>query len=157
MNLRIIKSMLVCVVATGCVFLLSTEIFAQASAKIAGATPVNKTTGKSSTILIQQNQLNLLKANIERQLRVAQRCVKVSSLPVLLRDPQGNVNQVPKNDITFCNRKAKSLTRELAAIERQILNLTKDGQVTGIYIADAAAKAALAKRATFKDSLSAEQ
>ena len=156
MKLKKIKTILIFVAVTSCVLWSSTELFAQASAKIASATPVNKTTGKSSSISIQQNQLNLLKVNIERQLRVAQRCVKVSSLPVLLRDPQGNVNQVPKNDITFCNRKAKSLTRELAAINRQIADLNQDAQVAGIYIADLAAKAALAKRATFRDSISAE-
>lgn len=156
MNINIIRTGLVCMAIAVSVCLMSVNAFAQASAKIASATPVNKSSGKSSTVSIRQNQLNIFKANIERQLRKAQRCVQVSRLPVLLRDPQGNVNQVPKIDIVFCSRQVQVLSRELAAINRQLADLPKDSQSAAAYLSDQAAQAALFKRLQTSDSLSSQ-
>lgn len=156
MNINMIRTGLLCVAVATLSCLMSAEVFAQASAKIASATPVNKSSGKSSTVSIRQNQLNIFKANIERQLRKAQRCVQVSRLPVLLRDPQGNVNQVPKIDIVFCSRQVQVLSRELAAINRQLADLPKDSQSAAGYLSDQAAQAALFKRLQTSDSLSSQ-
>lgn len=143
----IMKSVLIYVAMIGgCLFMMSGDVLAQASAKVASATPVSKSATQSSFIPVRQNQLNIYKANLERQLRVAQRCVSVSSLPVLLRDPQGNVNQTPKNDIVFCSRQVKVLSREIAAVNKQIADLAKDAQPVANYLARKAAEAALAKR-----------
>lgn len=140
----------------GCMLLLSDELFAQASAKIATATPVNKSTGKSSTISIRQNQLNNYLANLQRRLKVAQRCVQVSRLPVLLRDPQGNVNQVPKTDIVFCGRQVQVLSREIAAVSKQLADLSRDAVPAANYIARKSAEAAYAKRLGITDFLTSE-
>ena len=156
MKIQIVKHFMIGLAAIVCLLALTCDAFAQASAKVASATPVNKTTGRSSSVSIRQNELNLYKANLERQLRVAQRCVETSRLPVLLRDPQGNVNQVPKIDIVFCSRKVRVLSRELAAVNKQLADLSKDGQVAAGYIAEKSAQAGLAKRLQFRDSLSQE-
>lgn len=142
-------------IATSALFVCN-DAFAQASAKIASATPVSKTTGRSSSVSIRQNQLNIFKANIERQLRKAQRCVQVSRLPVLLRDPQGNVNQVPKIDIVFCSRQVQVLSRELAAINKQLAELSKDTQLAINYINRKATEAAYAKRIGITESVISE-
>lgn len=146
MKIQIVKHFMIGLAAIVCLLALTCDAFAQASAKVASATPVNKTTGRSSSVSIRQNELNLYKANLERQLRVAQRCVETSRLPVLLRDPQGNVNQVPKIDIVFCSRKVRVLSRELAAVNRQLADLSKDGQLAANYISRKAAEAAYARR-----------
>ncbi len=156
MKLKNFKTILIFVAVSGCVLWSSTELFAQASAKIASATPVNKSSGKGASASIRQNELNIAKANVERRLRVAQRCVQVSRLPVLLRDPQGNVNQVPKNDIVFCSKQIQSLSRELAAINRQLADLSKDSQSAANYLARKAAEAAYAKRLGLSESLLSE-
>ncbi len=146
MKIQIVKHFTISLAALVCLLALTCDAFGQASAKVASATPVNKTTGRSSSLSIRQNELNLYKANLERQLRVAQRCVETSRLPVLLRDPQGNVNQVPKIDIVFCSRKVRVLSRELAAVNKQLADLSKDGQLAANYISRKAAEAAYARR-----------
>ncbi|MGD9819294.1 MAG: hypothetical protein AB7V04_11420 [Desulfomonilaceae bacterium] len=146
MKRQIVKHFTISLAALVCLLALTCDAFAQASAKVASATPVNKTTGRSSSVSIRENELNLYKANLERQLRVAQRCVETARLPVLLRDPQGNVNQVPKIDIVFCSGKVRVLSRELAAVNRQLADLSKDGQLAANYISRKAAEAAYARR-----------
>ncbi len=156
MNINIIRTVPVCMAIAVSICLMSGNVFAQASAKIASATPVNKSSGKSSTISIRQNQLSIFKANIERQLKKAQRCVQVSRLPVLLRDPQGNVNQVPKIDIVFCSRQVQVLSRELAAVNKQLAELAQDSQLVINYVNRKAAEAAFAKRIGLPESALAE-
>lgn len=139
-----------------CLTIIPSYALAQASAKVASATPVTKSTARGTSILIRQNQLNIYKANLERQLKVAQRCVEVSRLPVLLRDPQGNVNQVPKTDIVFCSRQIKVLTREIAAVSKQLADLSKDAVPAANYLARRAAEAALARRLGLESTASSE-
>ena len=87
---------------------------------------------------------------------MAQRCVEVSRLPVLLRDPQGNVNQVPKTDIVFCSRQIKVLSREIAAVSKQLADLSKDAVPAANYLARRAAEAALARRLGLESTASSE-
>ncbi len=129
-----------------CLIMTPQVVFGQASAKVATATPVLKSTARGSSVSIRQNQLNIYKANLERRLRVAQRCVNISRMPVLLRDPQGNVNQVPKNDIVFCAKEVKILGLQIAAINRELADLSRDGQAAANYLTRKANEAAIAKR-----------
>ena len=151
-----LRSGITFLIVTFVIAVIPSYALAQASAKVASATPVTKSSGKGTSTSIRQNQLNIYKANLERQLRVAQRCVEISRLPVLLRDPQGNVNQVPKTDIVFCSRQIKVLSREIAAVSKQMADLSKDAVPAANYLARRAAEAALARRLGLESTASSE-
>ena len=151
-----LRSGITFLIVTIVIAVIPSYALAQASAKVASATPVTKSSGKGTSTSIRQNQLNIYKANLERQLRVAQRCVEISRLPVLLRDPQGNVYQVPKTDIVFCSRQIKVLSREIAAVSKQMADLSKDAVPAANYLARRAAEAALARRLGLESTASSE-
>lgn len=88
---------------------------------------------------IQRDILQLQRTALESQLRDAQRCIQNGQNPQVLRDPEGNINRVPKIDVTNCSRTAKALTRSLASLSRRAAQLERDAKV----LADASKKAAI--------------
>jgi len=81
------------------------------------------------TIEIRQNILQQQKAAIEQQLKEAQRCIQNATNSQVARDPEGNINRVPKIDATNCARTAAALTRTLASLGRQAAQLERDAKV----------------------------
>jgi hypothetical protein len=95
----------------------------------AAATPTVPSIGRPSTIQIRQNILNQKRRALNSQIEVAQRCIRNASQPQTLRDPEGNVNIVPKTDIVNCTRTLEALLRQLDGLAREAQQLSQDAQV----------------------------
>jgi hypothetical protein len=96
------------------------------SAKSAAATSVTASSGRPSTFQIRQHILAQQRAVILRELNQVQRCITDSTRLQSLRDPQGNVNQVPKIDLVNCARRLRQLQDQVAALTRQSTALGQD-------------------------------
>jgi hypothetical protein len=99
------------------------------SAPSASATPVVRVPGGGSPTAIKQNMLLLQQASLTQAITVAKACIKNASLPQVLRDPQGNVNNVPSTDLVNCTRKLSELLNQLAANQKALNNLSQDAQM----------------------------
>jgi hypothetical protein len=99
------------------------------SAPSASATPVVRVPGGGSPTAIKQNMLLLQQASLTQAITVAKACIKNASLPQVLRDPQGNVNNVPSTDLVNCSRTLSALLNQLAANQKALTNLSQDAQM----------------------------
>jgi hypothetical protein len=96
------------------------------AAQSASASPVTASSSRPSTLRIRQNILAQQRAVIQRELSQVQRCITDSTRLQSLRDPQGNINQVPKIDLTNCARRLRLLQDQIAALSRQTTALGQD-------------------------------
>ncbi|MBI5570137.1 MAG: hypothetical protein HY914_09345 [Desulfomonile tiedjei] len=110
--------------------------FAQQS-RSATATAVRPPSGGGGTAEIAQNALTFKRAELTRQLREIQRCISDASNPIVLRDPQGNINRVPQTDLINCARKLGQLQRQLSSLQRQSNALAQDATFQSILLQDA--------------------
>ncbi len=125
----------ICVLAFLCLGLSHPSFAQQTSAQ---ATPTQTpSSGAPSSLEIAQNTLAFKRAELTRQLREIQRCIANASNPILLRDPQGNINRVPQTDLTNCSRKLAQLQRQLSSLQRQSNVLVQDATFQSILAQDA--------------------
>jgi hypothetical protein len=96
----------------------------------ATATPTVPSVGRPSSIQIRQNILNQKRRALNSQIEVAQRCIQNASQPQTLRDPEGNVNIVPKTDLVNCTRTLEALLRQLDGLAREAQQLAQNAQAT---------------------------
>ena len=97
---------------------------------IAAASQAQVSSGRPSALQIRRNVLLQQQAALEDQIRVAARCIQDASKPQTLRDPQGNINQVPQTDLTNCSRQLRALQRQLASLARQFERLASDADAS---------------------------
>jgi len=97
-----------------------------AQSRAASATPVSPSTGRASSIAVRENILAMQRANIERQIDEATRCIQDASNATILRDPEGNINRVPQTDLVNCSRRLAQLQRQLEGVARQATQLSLD-------------------------------
>jgi Mg2+ and Co2+ transporter CorA len=102
-------------------------VLGQAS-DIASATPVNVSVGTPSIFTIRQQILNQQQEIIEREFQQVARCIKTSSLNVVLTDPTGIINKVPQTDLVNCRRRLSQLQRQVARIAREAQQLSRDAE-----------------------------
>jgi hypothetical protein len=107
----------------------------------AAATAFSASSGTPSTLSIQENILRQKIAQIQAQIREAERCVATASMPQVLRDPEGNTRFVPKEDIVNCSRQLNALSRQLTSLNRQASKLSQDATAQAIRLERAARKA----------------
>jgi hypothetical protein len=126
------------VIRTSCICLfclcLAVPIDAQQGQRGVTATPTVPSSGTPSSIQIKQNFLNQQIRAVNSQIVVAQRCIANASRPEVLRDPQGNVNIVPSQDITNCSRTLAALQRQLAGLSKQVAKLAQDAQAQAAFL-----------------------
>ena len=103
---------------------------AQQQQRGATATPTVPSVGRPSSIQIRQNILNQKRRALNSQIEVAQRCIRNASQPQTLRDPEGNLNIVPKTDIVNCTRTLEALLRQLDGLAREAQQLAQNAQAT---------------------------
>ncbi|MGO9117036.1 MAG: hypothetical protein ACLQPD_05430 [Desulfomonilaceae bacterium] len=101
--------------------------------------------GRPTPILIQQNILTQKAAAIAAQLKEVQRCILNASQLQSLRDPEGNINIVPQNDLTNCTRRLQDLQRQQDSLNRKVAALAVDAQAAGLSAQRLARLAALQK------------
>lgn len=94
----------------------------------ASASETSASSSGASTISIRQEWLAQQQAALKRALSEVQRCIKTATNQTTLRDPQGNINQVPQTDVINCTRKLKQLQRQLASLQRKAAALGSDAQ-----------------------------
>jgi hypothetical protein len=99
---------------------------AQTTQGVAAASEAQVSSGRPSTLQIRRNVLLQQQAVLEDQIRAATRCIQDATKPQTLRDPQGNINQVPQTDITNCSRQLRTFQRQLASLARQFERLASD-------------------------------
>jgi hypothetical protein len=120
-----------CIVWVFCLCLaLPIDAQQQQTPRGVAATPVVPSTGTPSSVQIRQNILNQKRRALNSQIEVAQRCIKNASQPQTLRDPEGNVNIVPKTDLVNCTRTLEALLRQLDGLAREAQQLSQDAQAT---------------------------
>ncbi|MGO9571420.1 MAG: hypothetical protein ACLP5H_28180 [Desulfomonilaceae bacterium] len=117
-----------CIVSVFCLCLVLPAA-AQQQQRSASATPEVPSSGRPSSVQIQQNILNQKRRALNSQIDVAQRCIANASRPEVLRDPEGNVNIVPSTDIVNCTRTLEALLRQLDGLGREAQRLAQDAQV----------------------------
>jgi hypothetical protein len=119
-----------CIVGFFCLCLVLPAAAQQQTPRGATATPTVPSIGRPSSIQIKQNILNQKRRALNSQIEVAQRCIRNASQPQTLRDPEGNVNIVPKTDIVNCTRTLEALLRQLDGLAREAQQLSMDAQAT---------------------------
>jgi hypothetical protein len=95
-----------------------------AQSSSASATPASPSAASASTLTIRGNILVMKQADIQRQIKDAELCIKNASNPTILRDPQGNINRVPSTDLVNCTRTLVRLRRQLRAVANQANQLS---------------------------------
>ena len=123
---------LICVL--GIVSLSGVQFADAQQTQATSAKPASRSTGKPSSIQIQQNILVQQNALLQGQLREVQRCIQDASLPQTLRDPEGNMNRTPQTDLVNCARKLEQLKRQSASLSRQASQLAQDAQFQGLEL-----------------------
>ncbi|HMK34506.1 MAG TPA: hypothetical protein VK463_05535 [Desulfomonilaceae bacterium] len=120
----------------GCLILLIPAGIATGQQLIptAKARAVSVPSGRPSTLAIRANILAQKQAALQQQVLDAERCIAESSQPIVLRDPQGNINVVPQTDVVNCTRRLASLQRQLASLARQSDQLAKDADAFALFI-----------------------
>ncbi len=99
-----------------------------AAAKAVSIPPI----GRPTPLLIQQNILDQKAATLAAQLKEIQRCILNASQLQTLRDPEGNINIVPQNDLTNCTRRLQDIQRQQDSLNRAVAALTMDAQAAGL-------------------------
>jgi len=94
--------------------------------RAAAAREASASTGRPSTFEIQQHFLLMKRAQIERDMKEAQRCLEDARQPSVLYDPQGNINRISQIDIVDCGRRLEQLQRQLASLARTAEAMGKD-------------------------------
>jgi hypothetical protein len=84
--------------------------------------------GRPSTIQVRQNIIAQKAAALQRELKQLQRCITNASQLQTLRDPEGNINIVPQNDLVNCTRRLLDLQRRQDSLNREIAALSLDAQ-----------------------------
>lgn len=107
---------------------------AWAQTNSASATPAGTSTGRPSTLQIRQNVFARERSAIQRGITEVQRCVNDATRAQTLRDPQGNINQVPKVDIVNCGRRLSILQDRLRSLSRRSAALTQDAQAQALAL-----------------------
>jgi len=113
------------------------------AAPSAAAKAVSLPSPGPSTIQIRQNIIAQKAAALQRELKELQRCITNASQLQTLRDPAGNINIVPQNDLTTCTRRLQDLQRRQDSLNREIAALTQDAQPVAAAAQRAASQAAL--------------
>ena len=116
-----------CIVGVFCLCLVLPAA-AQQQQRSATATPTVPSVGRPSSIQIRQNILNQKRRALNSQIEVARRCIKNASDPQTLRDPEGNLNIVPKTDLVNCARTLEALLRQLDGLAREAQQLAQNAQ-----------------------------
>ena len=98
-----------------------------AAAKAVSIPPI----GRPTPILIEQNILAQKEAALSSELKEIQRCILNASQLQTLRDPEGNINIVPQNDLTNCTRSVQDIRRRQDSLNREVAALTMDAQAVG--------------------------
>jgi hypothetical protein len=101
---------------------------AQQAGGQASATAVTASTGRPNTLQLKQNALRQQQAALSRELVEVNRCLRISSQSQVLRDPEGNLNQVPEIDLVNCARRLASLQRQQNNLARAAKQLAQDAQ-----------------------------
>lgn len=112
--------------------MIAPDVTAQTST--AAATPVSASSGRPSTLEIRQNILARERAAILRGITEVRRCLNDATRAQTLRDPQGNINQVPKIDIVNCGRRLSVLQERLRSLSRRSAALTQDAQAQALAL-----------------------
>lgn len=84
--------------------------------------------GRPSTIQVRQNIIAQKAAALKRELKELQRCITNASQLQTLRDPEGNINIVPQNDLVNCTRRLQDLQRRQDSLNREIAAISLDVQ-----------------------------
>lgn len=107
---------------------------AQQSTQAAAATPATASSGRPSTIQLKQNALKQQQAALAREATEVSRCLSISSQTQVLRDPEGNINQVPEIDLVNCARRLAALRRQQARLARSAQQLAQDAQAQANFV-----------------------
>jgi hypothetical protein len=98
------------------------------TSRAASATPASVSSGRPNQFEIQRNILSLQKAQLEMQLDEAARCVANATKTTTFRDPEGNINIVPKIDTVNCARKLAQLRSQIQRLSRDANEIAQDAQ-----------------------------
>jgi hypothetical protein len=122
------------VVLTSAVLVLLMASFAGAQIQAAVATPVVPSIGRPSSFQIRQNFFAIQQANISRSLRQVERCLADAVNPQVLRDPEGNLNRVPRIDLNTCSYQLRLLQRQLARLAREQAKEAQDAGAAASFL-----------------------
>lgn len=124
-----------CAAVLGIVAILGTSaVMGQDVTPSASATETTQSSGRPSTLKIKQNFLQKRLALLQRQIDDARRCIANASNPTLARDPEGNLNRVPKTDLVNCTRELNRLLNELSSLQRDSAQLAIEAQAASAAI-----------------------
>lgn len=124
-----------CAAVLGIVAILGTSaVRGQDVTPSASATETTQSSGRPSTLKIKQNFLQKRLALLQRQIDDARRCIANASNPTLARDPEGNLNRVPKTDLVNCTRELNRLLNELSSLQRDSAQLAIEAQAASAAI-----------------------
>ena len=98
---------------------------AQGSASAAAKAVSTPSGGRPSTIEVRQNIIAQKAAALQRELKEIQRCISNASQLQTLRDPEGNINIVPQNDLVNCTRRLQDLQRRQDSLNREVAVLAQ--------------------------------
>jgi hypothetical protein len=101
---------------------------AQQTTASASATAVSASSGRPNTLQLKQNALKQQQAALAQELVEVGRCLRISSQSQVLRDPEGNLNQVPEIDLVNCARRLAQLQRQQTNLARAARQLAQDAQ-----------------------------
>jgi hypothetical protein len=121
LRLSILVATLPLAFATGAFAQGSTSAAASAAAKEV-STPSG---GRPSTFQVRQNIIAQKAAALRSELKELQRCISNASQLQTLRDPEGNINIVPQNDLVNCTRRLKDIQRRQDSLNREIAALAQ--------------------------------
>ncbi|HTY25565.1 MAG TPA: hypothetical protein VMC85_20720 [Desulfomonilaceae bacterium] len=124
----------------------SVQTIPQAAPSAAATQVTIPTGGRPTPIQIRQNILAQKAAALAAQLKEIQRCILNASQLQTLRDPEGNINIVPQNDLTTCARRLQDLQRQQDSLNREIAAFNLDVQPVAAAAQRLARQAALQKR-----------
>ncbi len=122
------------VVPTSVVLALLMASSAEAQIQAAAATPVVPSSGRPSSFQIKQNFFAIQLANINRNLRQVERCLADAVNPQVLRDPEGNLNRVPRIDLNTCSYRLRLLQRQLASLAREQAKEAQDAGAAASFL-----------------------
>ena len=134
MKARLRYCLLVAVVSLAFVSAAYPQGLSSAGSSAAAKAVSTPSGGRPSTIQVRQNILAQKAAALQRELKELQRCIRNASQLQTLRDPEGNINIVPQNDLVNCTRRLQDLQRQQDSLSREIAAL---GQATQPLVARA--------------------
>lgn len=105
--------------------------------------------GRPSNIQVRQNIIAQKAAALRSELKELQRCITNATQLQTLRDPEGNINIVPQNDLVNCTRRLRDLQRRQDSLNREIAALSFNAQPV------AAAAQIISRQAQLKSVLQA--